>query len=135
MLSRLQKAAIGLLPHHSSHSISLILLAYSKLPYHPVELVEALTKVSQDQLMAFEPRHIANTLYALASMKFLPDGTFLEALIQAARLQAHQFQPEEWANLTWALAKFTQHSASLRCLSWPICTGFNLCCLLPRCCP
>lgn len=108
MVSRLHKAAIALLPQQDCHSLSLTFVAFNKLQSRPIQLVDALPSLSDEHILAFEPLHIANLLFALASLHFSPDAQFLRNLVTTAELQADLFKTEEWANLTWALAKFSQ---------------------------
>ncbi|NJR41417.1 MAG: hypothetical protein HC767_00915 [Akkermansiaceae bacterium] len=118
MISRLHKAAMDLLPQQDSQSLSLTLVAFNKLQSRPIQLVEALPQLSDAQILSFEPLHIANLLFALASLHFSPEAHFLRNMVTAAELQAELFKLEEWENLTWALAKFSQgKSPSLRCAS------------------
>lgn len=119
MISRLHKAAIALLPQQDSHSLSLTFVAFKKLQSRPIQLVDALSTLSDERILAFEPLHIANLLFALASLHFSPDPQFLRNMVTTAELQADLFKTEEWANLTWALAEFSMAKApSLRCGSF-----------------
>jgi hypothetical protein len=108
MISRLHRAAIDLLPQQDSQSLSLTLVAFNKLQSRPIQLVNALPSLSDEQMSSFEPLHVANLLFALASSHFSPEHKFVRDMVTAAELQADLFKPEEWSNLTWALAKFSQ---------------------------
>lgn len=122
MISRLHRAAVDLLPQQDSQSLSLTLVAFNRLQSRPIQLVDSLENLSDEQIISFEPLHIANLLFALASSHFSPEAQFLRNMVTTAELQADLFKPEEWANLTWALAKFSQgKSPSLR--SAPISTS------------
>lgn len=112
MMSKLHKAAVYLLPQQDSQSLSLTLVAFNKLQRRPIQLVDALPTQSDAQILSFEPLHIANLLYSLASSRFSPDPGYVLDMVTAAELQADLFKTEEWANLTWALAKFTQGKLS-----------------------
>ena len=116
MVSKLHKAAIGLLPLQDSQSLSLTLIAFSKIEVRPLQLVEALPQLSRTQISSFEPLHIANLMFSLADMRVSPTPAFLKSMVDAAEAQADLFQVEEWANLTWALAKFCDSkSEPVRC--------------------
>jgi hypothetical protein len=132
MISRCHRAAIDLLPQQDSQSLSLTLVAFNRLQSRPLQLVDVLPTLSDAQIMAFEPLHIANLFFALASARFSPDATFLRSMVTTAVLQAELFKLEEWANLTWALAKFSQgKSPSLRCdLSYVIASTTIWSCML-----
>lgn len=57
------------------------------------------------QLVRFSPRHLAQTLWALAVMQAQPSQAFSASFLAETSDRLHEFKPQDIANTLWALAK------------------------------
>ncbi|KAG1677580.1 hypothetical protein FOA52_014478 [Chlamydomonas sp. UWO 241] len=67
----------------------------------------ALLKAAAPQLRDFERQHLANTVWALATLGH-KHGAFVAALLMVATLELREFTPQALANTVWALATLGQ---------------------------
>lgn len=61
-----------------------------------------------EEAAKFSRQHLANTLWALATLELLPSGRLLEAVAEAMKERASDCNPQEISNTVWAFAKFGQ---------------------------
>lgn len=66
----------------------------------------AVTAVSLQQLNAFTPQAIKDTLWAMATIGYTPAKPFLQGAAELCLCLISQFNPQNIANAIWAFAKF-----------------------------
>ena len=82
-----------------------------------------------EEASKFSRQHLANSLWALATLERLPSGRLLTALAAAMQERASDCNPQEISNTVWAFAKLGQPCSLLACCLLPV-----ACCLLPVAC-
>ena len=65
-----------------------------------------------EEAAKFSRQHLANTLWALATLELLPSGRLLEAFAEAMKERASDCNPQEISNTVWAFAKLGEPRAS-----------------------
>ena len=97
-----------------------------------VEMTARLGK--PEEASKFSRQHLANSLWALATLERLPSGQLLIALAAAMQARASQCNPQEISNTVWACAKLGQPCSLLPCVlhfSPAFCTSSLRSVLLP----
>ena len=74
-----------------------------------------------EEASKFSRQHLANSLWALATLERLPPGRLLTALAAAMQERASACNPQEISNTVWAFAKLGQP-----CFTSSLCLGFAL---------
>ena len=70
------------------------------------KFLAAVTAVSLQQLHAFTPQAIKDTLWAMATIGYTPAKPFLQGAADLCLYLISQFNPQNIANAIWAFAKF-----------------------------
>ncbi|KAG2453790.1 hypothetical protein HYH02_001999 [Chlamydomonas schloesseri] len=130
-LRRLERAVLAHLPDFGARQLANTLWAVAKLGYRPSrQWLDAVLTAARGQLLkqlrtgdgavaaaggssgaggsgaqqgaGFEPQHLANMLYALATLGFTPKGDWLSLFFAAVERHLHGFGPAELAHLCYA---------------------------------
>lgn len=73
--------------------------------------MELTSRLSQpEEACKFSRQHLANSLWALATLERLPSGRLLTALAGAMQERASDCNPQEISNTVWAFAKLGRYS-------------------------
>lgn len=73
-----------------------------------------------EEASKFSRQHLANSLWALATLERLPSGRLLTALAGAMQERASDCNPQEISNTVWAFAKLGQPCSLLPCTCPPL---------------
>lgn len=58
-----------------------------------------------EEAIKFSRQHLANCLWAMATLELLPSGRLLAAVAEAMKERANDCNPQEISNTVWAFAK------------------------------
>ena len=58
-----------------------------------------------EEAAKFSRQHLANSLWAMATLELLPSGRLLHAIAEAMTERASDCNPQEISNTVWAFAK------------------------------
>ena len=58
-----------------------------------------------EEAIKFSRQHLANSLWAMATLEMLPSGRLLAAVAEAMKERASDCNPQEISNTVWAFAK------------------------------
>lgn len=58
-----------------------------------------------EEAIKFSRQHLANSLWAMATLELLPSGRLLAAVAEAMKERASDCNPQEISNTVWAFAK------------------------------
>ena len=119
LAEQLCSLALPLLPECNAWGLSNMLHSISSLPANAtlLRLAGALVARAQPQLANFTNQGLANTAWALATLRmncsFTAPPVFLDALVAASKSQAHLFNAQGVSNLIWSLAKLQHYNKAL----------------------
>lgn len=77
---------------------------------HAVEMEMSMRLGKPDEAIKFSRQHLANSLWALATLELLPSGRLLAAVAEAMKERASDCNPQEISNTVWAFAKMGKQS-------------------------
>ena len=72
---------------------------------HAVEVEVTARLEKPEEAVKFSRQHLANSLWAMATLELLPPGRLLAAVADAMRDRASDCNPQEISNTVWAFAK------------------------------
>lgn len=69
-----------------------------------------------EEAIKFSRQHLANSLWAMATLELLPSSRLLAAVAEAMKERASDCNPQEISNTVWAFAKLggRRHNPGLR---------------------
>lgn len=69
-----------------------------------------------EEAIKFSRQHLANSLWAMATLELLPSGRLLAAVAEAMKERASDCNPQEISNTVWAFAKLGENRKV--CIVW-----------------
>ncbi len=88
--------------------------------------VEVTTRLGvPEEAIKFSRQHLANSLWAMATLELLPSGRLLAAVADAMKERASDCNPQEISNTVWAFAKLGERKGRKRlcCLTLATLSG------------
>ena len=82
-------------------------LLYVQEFFHAVSL-NVIERLSSPTAVAFSRQHLANTVWAFATIEYEGGSYFLSKLARALTLRAGDCNPQEISNTVWAFAKLRE---------------------------
>ncbi len=67
-----------------------------------------------EEAIKFSRQHLANSLWAMATLELLPSGCLLAAVAEAMKERASDCNPQEISNTVWAFAKLGERTGKKR---------------------
>ncbi|KAG1660821.1 hypothetical protein FOA52_010246 [Chlamydomonas sp. UWO 241] len=100
------------LPSMEARQLANTAYSLAKLGHRDNDFMAALLREAEPRLRDFEPQHLANTVWALATLDIHADSTFTAALLKEAMQKLRDFNPQNLANTVWALAKLQNYDGA-----------------------
>jgi hypothetical protein len=88
-------------PDTVSQNLSNIAWALAELGHEDCTFMGELLAAAQEQLPAFQPQELSNTVWAAATLALPLPASFLGAFLAAAGAQLPAFKPQELSNTVW----------------------------------